>query len=209
MGSWLNILTFVADDQDGSGGPFEQVHLISADSLSRIVSKNNPEYTIQKIYMDAYTQETTPGGERYPEGEIAIKNRINAGSLIVTYVGHGGERGWAHERILDIPTIQGFDNLYQMPVFLTATCELARYDDPNYKSAGELLVLNPNGGAIAIGHPLGMSGARLALAVVHSSLRGCAVSNLSVLECTDSCTARTPPASTFTLCLSIPPQGRR
>jgi hypothetical protein len=150
MGSWRNNLTFVADDQDGSGGPFEQVHLVSADSLSRIVSKNNPEYTIQKIYMDAYTQETTPGGERYPEGEIAIKNRINAGSLIVTYVGHGGERGWAHERILDIPTIQGFDNLYQMPVFLTATCELARYDDPNYKSAGELLVLNPNGGAIAM-----------------------------------------------------------
>ncbi len=150
MGSWRNILTFVADDQDGSGGPFEQVHLVSADSLSRIVANNNPEYSIQKIYMDAYTQETTPGGERYPEGEIAIKNRINAGSLIVTYVGHGGERGWAHERILDIPTIQGFDNLYQMPVFLTATCELARYDDPNYKSAGELLVLNPNGGAIAM-----------------------------------------------------------
>lgn len=150
MGSWRNQLTFVADDQDGSGGAYEQVHLISADSLTRIVARNFPEYDIQKIYMDAYTQQTTPGGERYPAVETAIKNRVNSGSLIVTYVGHGGERGWAHERILDIPTIQGFDNLFKLPVFLTATCELARFDDPTYKSAGELLVMNPNGGAIAM-----------------------------------------------------------
>ncbi len=150
MGVWRNQLTFVADDQDGSGGAYEQVHLISADSLTRIVARNFPEYDIQKIYMDAYTQQTTPGGERYSAVETAIKNRVNAGSLIVTYVGHGGERGWAHERILDIPTIQAFDNLYKLPVFLTATCELARFDDPSYKSAGELLVMNPNGGAIAM-----------------------------------------------------------
>ena len=150
MGAWRNQLTFVSDDQDGSGGAYEQVHLISSDSLTRIVARNFPEYDIQKIYMDAYTQQTTPGGERYPAVETAIKNRVNAGSLIVTYVGHGGERGWAHERILDIPTIQGFDNLYKLPVFLTATCELARFDDPTYKSAGELLVMNPNGGAIAM-----------------------------------------------------------
>lgn len=150
MGTWRNLLTFVSDDQDGSGGAYEQVHLISADSLTRIVAKNYPEYDIQKIYMDAYTQQTTPGGERYPAVETAIKNRVNAGSLLVTYVGHGGERGWAHERILDIPTIQGFENLYRLPVFLTATCELARFDDPTYKSAGELLVMNPNGGAIAM-----------------------------------------------------------
>ncbi len=150
VGPWRNILTFVSDDQDGNGGGYEQVHLNSSDSLTRIIQREHPEYDISKIYMDAYVQESTPGGERYPEVQNAIKNRINAGSLIVTYIGHGGERGWAHERVLDIPTIQGFDNLYRLPVFLTATCELARFDDPTYKSAGELLVLNPNGGAIAM-----------------------------------------------------------
>ncbi len=149
-GNWRNIVTFVADDQDGSGGAFEQVHLNSADALSKIVKTNHPEYDISKIYMDAFKQISTPGGERYIDGEKAIQQRIQSGSLLLTYIGHGGEKGWAHERILDLPTIEGFTNKYRLPVFLTATCELARYDDPEFKTAGERLVMNANGGAIAM-----------------------------------------------------------
>ena len=149
-GNWRNNVTFVADDQDGSGGAFEQVHLTSANALANIVKTNHPEYDISKIYMDAYTQISTPGGERYVDGEKAIQQRIQNGSLLLTYIGHGGEKGWAHERILDLPSIEGFTNKYQLPVFLTATCELARYDDPEFKSAGERLVMDANGGAIAM-----------------------------------------------------------
>jgi hypothetical protein len=150
FGNWRNVVTFVSDDQDGSGGAFEQVHLNSADALSEIVKTNHPEYDISKIYMDAFTQVSTPGGERYIDGEKAIQQRVQSGSLLVTYIGHGGEKGWAHERVLDLPTIEGFTNKYRLPVFLTATCELARYDDPEFKSAGERLVMNANGGAIAM-----------------------------------------------------------
>lgn len=149
-GAWRNLLTFVSDDQDGNGGAFEAIHLVDSDTLAGRMSVDHPAYDIRKIYMDAYRQVSTPGGERYPEGAAAIKEVVQNGSLVVCYVGHGGERGWAHERILDIPTIQGWTNLYTMPLFLTATCELARYDNPDFHSAGELLVLNPNGGAIGM-----------------------------------------------------------
>ena len=37
-----------------------------------------------------------------------------------------------------------------MPVFVTATCEFSRYDDPERTAAGELVILNPNGGAIGM-----------------------------------------------------------
>lgn len=150
FGPWRNILTFVSDDQDGSGSAVEQIHLEDADSLASLMRTHHPEYDIVKIYMDAYKQESTPGGERYLEGEQAIRNRVENGSLILTYLGHGGEKGWAHERILDINTITSWTNKYRLPVFLTATCELARYDNPAFNSAGELLVMNPNGGAIAM-----------------------------------------------------------
>lgn len=150
FGSWRNLLTFISDDQDGGGDPTEQIHLEDADSLANIMRRIHPEYDIVKIYMDAYKQESTPGGERYPEGELAIKNRVQNGSLIVSYLGHGGGRGWAHERILDLNTINSWTNKYRLPVFLTATCELARYDDPSFNSAGEQIVMNPNGGAIAM-----------------------------------------------------------
>lgn len=149
-GPWRNILTFISDDQDGSGKATEQVHLNDADELSNLMKIHHPEYDIVKIYMDAYKQESTPGGERYLEGEAAIRNRVQNGSLLVTYLGHGGEKGWAHERILDLNTISSWTNKYKLPVFLTATCELARYDDPSFNSAGEILVMNPNGGAIAM-----------------------------------------------------------
>ena len=33
---------------------------------------------------------------------------------------------------------------------MTATCGLARFDDPEVDSAGEMMVRNPNGGAIAM-----------------------------------------------------------
>jgi len=150
FGSWRNLITFVADDQDGNYDATEQIHLEDADQLADTVRQYYPEYDVVKIYMDAYKQESTPGGERYTEGEEAIRNRVQNGSLLVTYLGHGGERGWAHERILDLNTIGSWSNKFRLPVFLTATCELARYDDPGVNSAGEILVMNPSGGAIAM-----------------------------------------------------------
>ena len=37
-----------------------------------------------------------------------------------------------------------------MPVFVTATCEFSRFDDPERVSAGEWVFLNPNGGGSAL-----------------------------------------------------------
>ncbi|MEY3397513.1 MAG: hypothetical protein RL220_107 [Bacteroidota bacterium] len=150
FGAWRNNLVFVSDDQDGDGSANEQIHLNQSDALTTIVANEYNEYNSVKLYMDAFKQESIAGGERYPEGEEAIRQRVQNGALLVTYIGHGGERGWAHERILDIPTIAGWTNKNRLPVFLTATCELARYDDPDYNSAGEILVMNPEGGAIAM-----------------------------------------------------------
>ncbi|MFZ4783883.1 MAG: type IX secretion system sortase PorU [Flavobacteriales bacterium] len=150
FGQWRNILTFISDDQDGDGLPFEQVHLETSDDMADSVAKYHPSYDLVKLYMDAFKQTVTPGGERYNEGAEAIKQRVQNGSLLVTYIGHGGHKGFAHERILNIPTISGWTNFNRLPVFLTATCELARFDDPSEVTAGEILINNPSGGAIAM-----------------------------------------------------------
>ncbi len=149
FGPWRNKLIFVADDQDGSSGPSEFYHTTQSNLLSDVTAQNHPEYDLIKIFMDAYQQESTPGGERYEAVEDELRNRIEAGSLIVTYIGHGGEKGWAHERILNIETINNFTNKYRLPLFLTATCELAKFDDNSQDTAGEELIMNPNGGGIA------------------------------------------------------------
>ena len=149
-GGWRNNITFVADDMDGNGPPVESNHMSNSEEHGDRVYDDYNDYDVFKIYMDAYQQISTPGGERYPEAEDAIRRRVANGSLIVNYIGHGGERGWAHERVLNTTTIQEWTNLNRLPLFVTATCELARFDDPEFKSAGELLVMNPQGGAIAM-----------------------------------------------------------
>lgn len=150
FGNWRNIITFISDDKDGSSGPGETIHMINSDEHATDIYTNYNDYDVVKIYMDAYQQISTPGGERYPDVEEAIRRRVQNGALIVNYIGHGGERGFAHERVLNISTIQEWSNFNRLPVFVTATCELARFDDVEFKSAGELLIMNPQGGAIAM-----------------------------------------------------------
>jgi hypothetical protein len=144
MGPWRNQITFLADDEDSNH------HLHDAEKLSGFLDENYPEYLVDKIYVDAYPQVSTPSGQRAPEVNKAITSKIEKGTLIFNYSGHGGELGLGHERFLEIPDINSWLNWNRLPIFITATCEFSRYDDPKRKSAGEEVFLNPNGGAIAL-----------------------------------------------------------
>lgn len=141
---WRNRITFVADDEDGN------THINQADQLAVLVDTTYRDFNINKIYFDAYVQQSTPGGQRYPEVTRDINNDVNRGVLIMNYTGHGGEVGWAHERVLGLSDIAGWTNTSNLVAFVTATCEFARHDDPERVSAGEQCLLNPNGGAIAL-----------------------------------------------------------
>lgn len=146
---WRNWVLFASDDQ--SGDSYEGViHMQNSDQLANKVEALRPCLNLAKIYLDAYVQVSTPGGQRYPDAEVALRDRIQKGLLLVNYVGHGGEVGWAHERLLDVQTIEGWTNLDRLPLFMTATCEFSRWDDPGRTSAGELVLLNPNGGGIGL-----------------------------------------------------------
>ena len=141
---WLNNICIIADDEDNN------LHVTQADDLSILVDSIYPSANIDKIYVDAYAQESTPAGQRYPKVNESINEKIDKGALIISYTGHGGEVGWGQERYLDVPDIYTWTNYNKLAVFLTATCEFARYDDPDRVSAGELIFLNNRGGGIAL-----------------------------------------------------------
>jgi Peptidase family C25 len=143
-GEWQSWITFIGDDEDSN------IHMSQSDQLAAIVDTAYHAYNIEKIYLDAYQQEQTPGGERYPQVNEAFDKRMEKGCLILNYTGHGGEVGLAHERILEVGQINAWDNKCNMPLFVTATCEFSRFDDPGRVSAGEYVLLNPNGGGIGL-----------------------------------------------------------
>ncbi|MGB3075802.1 MAG: type IX secretion system sortase PorU, partial [Chitinophagales bacterium] len=144
FGNWRNVVTFVADDEDNN------THIKDADEVAVEVAAKYPVYNFDKIYFDSYQQISIPGGTRYPDANTAINNRICNGTLLMNYVGHGGVGGWAHERVLQISDIESYTNLYKLTLFVTATCEFSKYDDPAIESAGEMLLSNTKGGAIAL-----------------------------------------------------------
>jgi hypothetical protein len=143
FGDWRNEAVFVADDEDGT------LHM----NHSAIVSRNLdsiPFFNVEKLYLDAFPQISTPGGDRYPQANIAVNSAINSGSLIVNYTGHGGETGWTAERVVGVSDINSWSNGNKLPLFITATCEFSRFDDPFRNSGGELVLLNNKGGGIAL-----------------------------------------------------------
>ena len=144
LGDWRNQITFCADDEDNDE------HIKQADQIASKVSNTNKNYNVDKIYLDAFQQFTTPGGERYPDATESLMRRMDKGNLIVNYTGHGGELGWSHERFLEIYNINSWKNQCKLPLFFTATCDFSRWDDPTRVSAGELTLLNPNGGGIGL-----------------------------------------------------------
>ena len=144
MAPWRNIVTFIADDGDGNR------HLRDAEKLAVIFDTAFKVYNVSKIYLDAYEQIPTPTGQKAPEVNRAINQRIEKGTLIFNYSGHGGETGLGHEQIVQIADINSWRNYDKLSVFITATCEFTRYDDPKRVSAGELVFLNKKGGAISL-----------------------------------------------------------
>ena len=144
FGDWKIKTVFVADDEDN------MVHTRDCDELAVRTLNKYPWMNQDKVYIDAFEQEATSFGTRIPRAKEAIKQNIFKGALAVTYLGHGGATGWAQERILQIPDIAELDNNDKLPVFITATCSFAGYDDPNFTTGGEETLLNANGGAIAM-----------------------------------------------------------
>lgn len=144
MGDWRNIVCFVADDED------QNLHFKQAEEQADSVARKEKTMNIDKIYFDAYQQTTTSGGDRYPNANEALNKRIEEGALILNYTGHGGEEGWSVERVLTIADINQWENLDNLPFFVTATCEFSRYDEPDKTTGGELVLLQPDGGGIGL-----------------------------------------------------------
>ena len=80
----------------------------------------------------------------------AINNMVEKGALIVNYIGHGSENSWTNEAILNKSMVDEWNNLDRLPLFVTATCEYGRFDNPNIVSGAQEMLLKADGGAIAL-----------------------------------------------------------
>jgi hypothetical protein len=144
LGAWRNKITLVADDEDYN------IHFNDAEYHSLMINEKAPALNIKKLYLDAFPQESGTGGSRYPEVNTAINQTIDKGTLIWNYAGHGGSIRLAQEVILDKKMIGTWKNEKKLPLFITATCDFAPFDDPSQFSIGEELLVGQPTGAIGL-----------------------------------------------------------
>ncbi len=153
-GKWKNNITYVVDDGD------RNIHVADAEDLSAYLNEFQGQTILNKLYIDAFEQVFEGNTQQVPQLNESLLNAIKQGTFLINYLGHGSEERWAQETVFDHAFIDQLKNRYKLPVFLTATCEFGRYDDPNIQeripritnrlSGAEKLILNPDGGAIAL-----------------------------------------------------------
>lgn len=146
-GSWRNNFVTIADDADK---PNDGSLQLNQNNVTDEIAAENPFVNTKKIFLDAYQQVTSAGGDRYPKAKEDIQNAFEKGSLVFNYLGHGGEDGLTGERIWDKFDGLNFYNRYRYPLFITITCDFSRFDNPLRPTAGEYTYWNPTGGAIAM-----------------------------------------------------------
>ena len=144
QGPWRNEFNLIADDGD------ENLHFQDAETFAATVGGENPIYNIDKLYLDAFPEVNTPAGGRYPQVNQTIAGNLYSGTLVWNYTGHGSSTRLSNEDVLDQSTINAFANAGKLPLFITATCDFAPYDNPLIASIGANLLVRPSTGAIAL-----------------------------------------------------------
>jgi hypothetical protein len=145
-GAWKRETLFVGDIYKN-----ECNHMAEADLLVRDgVEPNAPCLVANKVYLDAFPAVSTANGVRYPAARQRILEQVNKGALIVNYTGHGGVNGFSNSEIFELPDIQSMTNGDRMALWITATCDFGRYDNPAEVCGARELLVAPNGGAMGL-----------------------------------------------------------
>ncbi|MCB2199771.1 type IX secretion system sortase PorU [bacterium] len=151
-GPWRSRMVLLADDEYVDVGPtsWDTAHMEQAEDFSRNYA---PDYlNINKIYIGTYPTSYDPvsGGRRKPAANRDLIEQINAGALLVSFIGHGNAHTWTHESVLtDSRDGSLINSGTRNPIYIAATCSWGHFDRPDNQSHPELL-LEQSGGAIGV-----------------------------------------------------------
>jgi hypothetical protein len=79
-----------------------------------------------------------------------VQTALNAGELLVNYLGHGSVEVWSGDNLLNDDSAAALTNAPRLPVFLTFDCLNGFFHDVYTQSLTEALLLNGQGGAVAV-----------------------------------------------------------
>jgi hypothetical protein len=149
FGKWRNNITLTADDTDAE--KTNEFAIESETIFAANIKQAEPAYNLRKDYLDLFPQVSVAAGQRSPAAVAAIDEAIEQGSLLVGYTGHGSPNYLADEQLITRASLLALHNQNRLTFFVTGTCDLSTYDNPDLTSAGEqVLTDNATGGAVGL-----------------------------------------------------------
>ena len=143
LGKWRTEAVYMADDGDGT------IHMRQSETVNKIVRDGHPEIKVARLYLDEFNTVESM--------QNAFLDNMAEGALILDFLGHGSPSALMQRNeenqlktVITIPLLSELKNRHRLPLFMTATCNFGQYDNPTFVSGGENMMLNPNGGVIAL-----------------------------------------------------------
>lgn len=151
VAGWNDRLAFVAGRQPDPMGAGD-FHGLSEAVINEYVP---PWYDVSRVYLGATPGSTCGSGS---ECRQQLIDAINAGTLLVNFIGHGSVVQWDGDRILDLEAIGQLTNASRLPVMLPMTCLEGKFTNPypQSPSLSETVVRATDGGAVASWGPTGL-----------------------------------------------------
>lgn len=139
-GGWLDDAVLLADDPDGASA--FGVDILDAETHLAVGYVGHP-ILLEQLGTTAARQ--------------SLFTWFDSGMGFLYYLGHGGLGQLAAEGLLTISDVAPLDDSPLLPVVIAPTCTIARFEIPAFLSLAESLVLEPDGGAVAVWSASGLS----------------------------------------------------
>src|SRR4029077_4881033 len=162
LGEYRNRVMLIADDN--FQGPVEDdLDFLHLEQTSILDSAYTAPH-MDRVYVYLHTYPDGPGNTK-PGAKADIKDNLNRGVVIFNYIGHGSPFKLSDESVFIDSDVGTLANTTRLPIFIAASCDIGKFNDPTVQSLGERLVMSPGRGAIAV-----VSATELALSTQNARL---------------------------------------
>jgi hypothetical protein len=147
MGVYRNGVMLVADDEVKGTKPddLQWTHLAQTAYLDEV--NLPPQFDRRYVYLHKYPQ--GPGGT-CPGARADIFRYVNEGVQIFNFVGHGSQFKIADEGVFLYADVGSLKNDDKPTAFISASCDVGKFNDPELQGLGERLALSATGGAVGV-----------------------------------------------------------
>src|SRR5262249_29964157 len=120
-------------------------HVMQTATLDTVYTPDH----FDRDYVYLHTYPDGPGRTK-PAAKADIKSGINGpGVMLFNYVGHGSPFKLSDEDVLIDTDAGSCSNTTKLPLFVAASCDVGKFNDPRVPSLGERMLL-AQGGAVAV-----------------------------------------------------------